>query len=267
IPTLDDGKTAFDYMSNLLEKGIPVVTCEKGSLSNYFPELKKWKDNIGYSATVGGGTRMLKYLEERISHETKEIHAVVNGTLNFVLDGVSRNRSFGEVIEEAKKLGYTEPGVENPLDIINKESTEDIPMKTSILFNIYSDILGFGEQVKAKDIEINKIGESELKKLIKEANRRRYIISITKEDNDEDVIGGFKYKKGDLFISGGFKDISENPLFSELVPGGVNNSILICEGEYNQYGKYKLTGPGAGAGPTVSAMIKDALKLEKRNNN
>ena len=41
IPTFDDGKTAYDYMISLLEKEIPVVTCEKGALSNYFPELKK----------------------------------------------------------------------------------------------------------------------------------------------------------------------------------------------------------------------------------
>lgn len=259
IPTLDDGKTAFNYMSQLLEKDIPVVTCEKGSLSNYFQELRKWKDKIGYSATVGGGTRMLKYLEDRIGEETEEIHAVVNGTMNFIFDAVSKGRSFAEAVKEAKKLGYAEPGATNPIDVINKESTEDVPMKTAILFNICE----FGDYIRAKDRKAYKMKEPELKKLIKEANDRRYIVSITGDKNEEDVIGGFKYKKGGRIISAGFKDINENPLFSELILPGVNNAILIGEGKYDEYGKYILTGPGAGAGPTASAMIKDALNLLK----
>jgi len=46
-----------------------------------------------------------------------------------------------------------------------------------------------------------------------------------------------------------------------LVPGGVNNSILICEGKYGIDGTYRLSGQGAGAGPTTSSMIKDAIRL------
>jgi len=259
IPTLDDGKTAFKYIEKLLLlKDIPVVTCEKGALSNYFRYLRPYLDKIGYSATVGGGTRLLRYLEERISPDVKEIHAVVNGTLNYIFDEVSRGRSLGEVAEEAKKLGYAEPGAKNHLEVINKEATKDIPMKTSILFNI-SKLAS--NCVNAKNIKCNEIGEPELKKLIKESKKRRYIVSISKEDNGEDIIGGFKHKIEDWIISAGFKDISENSLYSKLVPSGVNNSILICEGEHGINGTYVLSGQGAGAHPTASSMIKDAINL------
>lgn len=258
IPTLDDGKTAFDYMRSFLQKDIPVVTSEKGALSNYFSELEKWLHLIGYNATVGGGTRMLEYAKERIGPNVEQIHLVVNGTLNYTFEGVSSGRSLGEVVEETKKLGYAEPGAENPLDIINKEATEDVPMKTSIFFNI----CGLSSKhMRAKDVKSHKIGEPELKRLIKESNIRRYIVSITREDNEEDVIGGFKHRIDDWVISSGFKNIHENPLFLQLVPRGVNNSVLIYEGRYGIDGTYRLSGPGAGPGPTTSSMIKDAIKF------
>ena len=40
IPTLDDGKTAFDYMNSCLKMNIPVVTCEKGHWEIIFWNLR-----------------------------------------------------------------------------------------------------------------------------------------------------------------------------------------------------------------------------------
>ena len=257
IPTFDDGKTAFDYMTSLLEKNIPVVTCEKGSLSNYFSELEKWIDKIGYSATVGGGTRLLRYLERRINPQVNEVQAVINGTLNYIFDEISKGRNLGEVVEEVKRLGYTEPGASSPIDIINKESLGDAPMKSAILFNVCFRKFT-PKRMKAKNVELNKIGKQELRNLITEANNRRYIVSITKGNNKEDVIGGFKYQIDDWTISAGFKRIDDNPLFRKLIPEGVDNAVLISEGEFGREGTYVLSGPGAGSGPTTNSMIIDA---------
>jgi homoserine dehydrogenase len=259
IPTLDDGKTAYCYIKRLVEMEIPVVTTEKGALSNYFQELKPYLGMIGYTATVGGGTRMLHWLKERVTFQTKEIHLIINGTLNYIFDGLSKGRTLDEVVEEAKKLGYAEPGAETPLEVINTEACKDIPMKIAVVLNI----CGFGE-VRARDIKVQRINELYLKKLIREATFRRYIVSITKEENEEDVIGGFKFRINQWWISGGFKNRTQNPLFFQLVPPGVNNAALV----YGSDGVYILTGPGAGATPTVmGAVMRDIdelLKLKKK---
>ena len=261
IPTLDDGKAAFDYLSFYLSRNIPVITCEKGALSNYFFELEKWLDNIGYSATVGGGTRLLRYAKEMISANTLEMHAVINGTLNYIFDEISRGRTLGEITSEAKRMGYAEPGTKDPLDIINQESVEDVPMKTAILFNICNLS---PEVIKGKEILARKIQERDLIKLIRESSKRRFVVSIIKKNrNQNDSIGGFSYEVGEWIISGGFIDIAANPIFHELVPHGVNNAIIICEGKYGVDGIYRLSGQGAGAGPTASSMIKDAFYLVK----
>lgn len=255
IPTLDDGSTAFEYIKALVERKIPVVTCEKGALGNYFPELKPEIGKIGYSATVGGGTRLLHWLKERLSPKTEEVHLVINGTLNYIFDGLSRGRTLDEVVEEAKKLGYAEPGAQESLEVINTEACRDVPMKVSVLLNI----CGFGE-IRARDIKAQMVAKSDLKKLVREATLRRYIVSITREVNEEDIVGGFKFQLNEWWVSGGFKNRIQNPLFLQLVPPGVNNATLI----YGIGGTYILTGPGAGAIPTVmGSIVKDIEDLIK----
>ena len=261
IPTFDDGKTAFDYINSCLKRDIPVVTCEKGALGNYFPELEPRirKGQIGYSATVGGGSRLLRYLEERVNPEVEEVHAIINGTLNYIFDGLSKGRSLGEVVDETRRLGYAEPGAGHPLDIVNKEATGDVPLKTAILFNVCNLT---NVKMKAKDVSLYHIKPDELNRLVKEAVNRRYIVSITKSRNgEEEVIWGFKHDIGGWHISAGFKHIESNPLFKKLIPGGVDNAVLISEGPFGKDGSYIVSGPGAGASPTTASMILDAEKI------
>jgi len=260
IPTLDDGKTAFSYIKSSLDAGVPIVTCEKGALSNYYSELEEAIKNkkIGYSATVGGGSRLLRYLEERIGSQVEEIHVVINGTLNYIFEGLSRGRSLVEVVEETKKLGYAEPMAQNPLEIINQEATRDAPMKTSILFNSCNIA---SQRLLAKDIKTQLIDITQLKKLERESSDRRFIVSITRDSNNEDDVLVFKHKIGNWYISAGFKHIGGNPLFRKLVPSGVNNAVLISEGRLGRDGSYILTGPGAGAAPTSLSMLIDAERI------
>ena len=260
IPTSDDGKVASDYIYNIVNKNIPVVTCEKGALSNYYSRLEPYLDKIGYSASVGGGTRLLNYAETMMSEDVTSMHLIVNGTLNYIFEQMSKDESIGEAVKNAQRLGYVEPGATDILDIINGEACSDVPMKISILHNV----CGLGKPIKAKDIKVKKISKIELEQLIDEAHLRRYVVSFRKNFLEEDgVIGGFVYKSGEWNICAGFKDISKNKIYMQLKSSEVNNAILITKGVYNADGIYKLKGPGAGAGPTTSSMIKDALTFFK----
>ncbi len=260
ISTEDDGTIALNYMKSLLGRNIPVVTSEKGALGNYFPELEKWLAKIGYNASVGGGTKMLEWAKKRVDAEVEEVYAVVNGTLNYGFDEMSRARTVYEVFGETKTLGYAEPGPATPLEIINKESCGDVPMKVAILFN-HCFARYAGQYIRAGDITPQAISEADLNRLIREAAKRRYIVSITKREPEEDTIGGFTHKIGDWIISGGFKDKNENPLFLRLVPSGVNNSLLICKGKHGKDGTPCLSGEGAGVDPTTSTMMEDVIEL------
>jgi len=261
IPTFDNGQTAFRYIKDCLEYNVPVVTCEKGALSNHFTNLERdlREGRIGYSATVGGGTRLLKYLEGRVGQQVQEIHAVVNGTLNYILDAMSNGKSLGEAVEDTIRLGYAEPGTKHPIDVINKEATGDVRMKSAILFNICNLAK---RRIKASEIRPDKIEVSELGRLNRECQDRRYIVSFTKDINgEEDVIWGFRHHIGEWHISAGFKHIKGNPLFRKLIPNGVDNAVLVSEGEFGRDGTYVLSGPGAGPGPTTTSMMIDAKNI------
>lgn len=256
IPTLDDGGTAHQYLRCYLDRGIPVVTCEKGSLGYYFPELEPFRHRIGYSATVGGGTRFLRYMEGHVGPWTLEIHAVLNCTLNYLLTEVDRGVPLETAATNARRLGYAEPGISDPYELFNQEAREDIVMKTAILFNLSNFT---PQRIRASDLAVREMREPEITQVLREAGQRRYIVSITRgKPEHTDCLCGFRHQVGEWYIRGGFQALDSNPLFSQLVLPGITNGIIIYEGAE---GIYRATGPGGGPGPTTSAMIKDALKL------
>ena len=260
ISTLDKGEAARDYILKCAERDIQVITCEKGSLGYHSDVVHLSKiGKLGYSATVGGGTRMLKYLRGRRQIKgTVEIHAVLNGTLNFVFDEMRGNgRSLGEACEEASRLGYAEPGATDPLSLINGE-LKDVLMKTCVLFNtslsdkviITPDGLGSFEQT-AEDLEIMSETGGDLRLVISFSNHRTM--------KEYSCVGNsFSLNSADGWsITGAFRDIPKSSQAFSWLPVGVGNAIHLIEGDLGHGGKYTLLGPGAGHEPTTSAMIAD----------
>lgn len=261
IPTFDDGRTAFNYITAVTEKGIPVVTCEKGALSNYFAELKPILNHIGYSATVGGGSGMIHFLQRRFFSGMREVHAIVNSTMNYIWDDLRTGNPLGHIVEEVKRLGYAEPGEKDPIRIILGEAGPDVTKKTSILFN-----LCFRPKtvLHAKDIKVVLTDEM-VRQAITEAMSRRFVVSFERDGNfkekDSDIIAFTHHIEG-WVISGGFRK-TDSPLIARLCNSAtwVNNAILTVEGEDGSGGIYLCVGPGAGASPVATAMIRDAEGL------
>lgn len=245
IPS-NQGTAAKEYIISFARKQVPVITCEKGALADHYEELEPWLGMMGYSATVGGGTGIIPYLQHMMTPKT-QIHAVLNGTMNFIFDNVSTGLE--AAVRKAQEKGYAEPGSTNAVDIINGEMG-DVARKVTILCNVLK--LGM---VTTGDFTMNTVDDRQMHHLAK--GNHRFIVSITHKREAEDVIGGFRHDVGNYVISAGFKEISAKPEYQSLIPNGANNAILLKEGD----AVYRLEGPGAGPGPTASTMIKDALRL------
>ncbi|HEX5456002.1 MAG TPA: hypothetical protein VFW77_01410 [Candidatus Saccharimonadales bacterium] len=264
IPSFDDGNTARDIIKGLVERGIPVVTAEKGALANHYAELDPIMDRIGISATVGGGTQMTPALTRQLSTRTRQVHGVVNGTVNFVADGIANGRTAGQVIDEAVSLGYAEPGASNHLEVMNGELVGDIPKKASILWNtVFRPIFAPDQVLSHTDLKQPELDQDGFNRLIAEAGSRRYILSIVREGDElpeEDTIVGFRQPvDDDWVIMGGFRRITDNPLFQPLKIAGPGNGAVIANGPNESDGTYVVaSGPGAGPGPTSAAMVLDA---------
>jgi len=261
IPTIDEGFIASNYIRILRGKQIPVVTCEKGALANYFVELKPLMSGIGYSATVGGGSGLIHFLKHRFYSDIQEIHAILNGTMNYVFDDLAMGNPLGHIVEEIKRLGYTEPGNSDAIKIIMAEAGSDVTKKASILFN-----LCFQSQtiLQAKGIAVV-LTEEMVRKAVREARNRRFVVSLYRQEKfiqEPTDILAFCHTVGGWVIKGGFVRMN-NPLISRLcnATSWVNNGILTVEGNEGVNGVYLCVGPGAGPSPTTAAMIRDAEKF------
>ncbi len=263
ISTLDKGESARDYILACVKAGIPVITCEKGALAYHAEVLRPHLATIGFSATVGGGTRMLKYVAERhLADKQVEIHAIVNGTLNFIFDEVRRGgRSLGEACKEAYKLGYAEPGASDPLSLINGE-LKDVRMKTCVFFNT---VLATQKLVTPDQFGLLEQTTDDLEQLSEEGGDHRLVVSFSNHKSTKEYprFGkqfGLHFIDG-WHITGAFRQITQASQLSSWLPGGVGNAVHIIEGELGSGGKYTLSGPGAGHEPTTSAMLADFAEL------
>ncbi|MBI3334089.1 hypothetical protein HYZ97_01260 [Candidatus Pacearchaeota archaeon] len=255
IPTKDDGTTAFNYIQDCLTRRIPIATCEKGAFGNYFPELSKVMERIGYNASVGGGTRMLEHIRWYPREEIREVHCILNGTLNYVLDRVNRGASLEQAVAEAREKGYAEPLAASIKEVLEAESFHDIPMKTAIIWNVLNLT---GNFLRAQELTKHRpMHEEDIERVAREAQTRRFYVSITPIEQarqEESRIGGFEAQIDGWQICAGFREIPKELREHLLVPKVSN--VLHIVNKRKQF--YTLTGQGAGAEATAETMIADA---------
>ena len=270
IPS-DQDQRELEIIEALDDRGIHVVTAAKGALSMHFERLQERVDRIGKSATVGGDSRPLPFLADRMNPRVRQIHGVFNGTMNFYLHGIDQGDTSGQILSQALLFKLAEPGATSHLDVINGEVTGDIPKKASILWNVaIRPVVAPKEIIVPSDIKQPALTQEDLNELIANASSRRYIVSILREEDvipEKDIIAGFRkdFKAGWVII-GGFRRISDNPLFKRhLNLPGAWNGIVMTSGPNESDSIASAAAPGAGPGPTASSMVQDARHLLRLN--
>ena len=222
-----------------------VITANKSLISKYGDELaviaEKNKVNLEYEAAVAGGVPIIRSLKDGlISNKINKIYGILNGTTNYVLSSMEENKkTFSEVLEKAKKLGFAES---NPIaDLNGTDAAAKIKILSSIAYN--------------KTISKNKI-------LVEG------IQHINLVDIKHSKALGYKIKL--LAIS----EIKKNKLLERVHPclvskdsrianiNGVLNAIVI---DGFPIGRSILQGEGAGPGPTTSSLISDLCSVLRGN--
>ena len=222
-----------------------VITANKSLMSKYGDELaiiaEKNKVNLEYEAAVAGGVPIIRSLKDGlISNQINKIYGILNGTTNYILSSMEENKkTFSEVLEKAKKLGFAES---NPIaDLNGTDAAAKIKILSSIAYN--------------KTISKNKI-------LVEG------IQHINLVDIKHSKALGYKIKL--LAIS----EIKSNKLLERVHPclvskdsrianiNGVLNAIVI---DGFPIGRSILQGEGAGPGPTTSSLISDLCSVLRGN--
>ena len=141
-----DNEVALCY-SELFQKSISVVACNKVACSSPYAHYRKLKDlarefnsHFLFETNVGAGLPVIGTLNDllRSGDTINKIEAVLSGTLNFVFNHYNGEISFAEVVKQAQLEGYTEPDprldlsgtdVMRKIMILARESGEKLEME------------------------------------------------------------------------------------------------------------------------------------------
>ncbi|MDP8212218.1 MAG: homoserine dehydrogenase, partial [Candidatus Zapsychrus exili] len=138
---------AKEIIVRALQNKKHVITANKALISSFGKELfqlaKKQNCHLYFESSVGAGIPIIKSITEGVvGNKFNGIYGIINGTCNFILSEMSKNRyTFADALKLAQEKGFAE--ADPTLDINGMDSAH----KLAIL--IY---LAFGKFIKVKDI-------------------------------------------------------------------------------------------------------------------
>lgn len=223
--------------------GKDVVTANKALLAHHGQALAEAAEAAGrvirFEAAVAGGIPVIKALTEGLAgNAIRRVMGVMNGTCNYILTRMeSAGLPYDTVFEEARQLGYLE--ADPNLDV----GGIDAGHKLSILAAI-----AFGTQVSFDTVELEGIGRISIDD-IRRAGDMGYRIKLL---GVAQMTGrGLEQRMTPCLVP------ASSPLGQ--LQGGTN--MVVLEGD--SVGQIVLRGPGAGEGPTASAVMGDVVDIAR----
>ena len=97
--------------------------------------MKEKKVQIGFEASVAGGTPVIKALREGlVANKVNWFAGILNGTTNFILSKMSENQSsFKDALKEAQDLGLAE--ADPTMDIDGTDAAQKASILSALAFN------------------------------------------------------------------------------------------------------------------------------------
>lgn len=227
-----------------------IVTANKAVIARYGAEIFTAAEEKGVyvllEAAVGGGIPVIQPLKQSLGvNQIHSITGIVNGTTNYILTRMeSEGGEFADILADAQKLGYAE--ADPTADVEGLDAADKIAILAS---------LAFAGRIKLDDVHCEGI-------------RQVSAADIAYAQNLGFVMKLLAVAKREARVSTSEpeSDMLQIRVHPTLVPQahplasihGVYNAILV-EGE--PLGQVMFFGPGAGSGPTASAVVSDILNI------
>ena len=234
---------ALDSVRAALESGKDVVTANKAMLAMHGYELAKLAEEKGriirFEAAVAGGIPVIKALNEGLAgNEITRVMGVMNGTCNYILTRMeSAGLPYATVFQEASDLGYLE--ADPTLDVGGIDAGHKLALLSSIAFGTRPDFSGM-ELEGIERISIDDIRQAA------DMGYRIKLLGVAQRTGR-----GLEQRMQPCLVP------MESPLGQ--LEGGTN--MVVIEGDAVE--QIVLRGPGAGQGPTASAVMGDVCDLAR----
>ncbi len=241
-----------------------IITANKNPLSIYstdiFRTLTRYRERYGFLCTVMAGSNAVSNLLDYYdtSEIVKKIEACFSGTLGYLCAELEKGeRSFSEILVDAKNMGYTEPHPKddlNGLDVARKliicartfghdvEMTDiDLEGFISESFLNIEDVNEFMESVKGADQEM----QDKFASAKGNGKTLRYVANFSLCGN------------GNSTFKVGLKEVYPDSPLGTLK--GSSNKVIVETDIFCGDKKYIIESPGAGPDVTAWGLRRELL--------
>ncbi|WP_127470739.1 homoserine dehydrogenase [Thiomicrorhabdus aquaedulcis] len=232
---------AKTLLETAIKAGKHVVTANKALIAEHgnglFALAQQHNVMVQYEAAVAGGVPIIKALREGLAANKIEwLAGIINGTGNYILTEMKKpGADFAKVLNVAQELGYAE--ADPTFDVEGIDAAHKLTILASIAFGI--------------ELQFNKVYTEGISKI--SANDIRFAQQM-----------GYEIKHLGLAsrTSDGFAlrvhpaMVPKSVLLAQV--DGVMNAVMV---HGSHVGSTMYYGPGAGAGPTASAVVADLIDV------
>ena len=223
-----------------MQGGKDVVTANKALLAIHGQALAEAAGvALRFEAAVAGGIPVVKALSEGLAgNRITRIKGVMNGTCNYILTRMEdAGLPYETVFEEANQLGYLE--ADPTLDVGGIDAAHKLTLLSAIAFGVRPDFgaisLGGIERISIEDI-----------RAAADLGLRIKLLGVAQMTGR-----GLEQSMTPCLVP------ADSPLGQ--LKGGTN--MVVIEGDAVE--QIILRGPGAGEGPTASAVMGDVIDIAR----
>lgn len=232
---------AHDLVKESFRVGRHVVTANKALLAEHGATLAGAAEaaavGLAYEAAVAGGIPIVKALREGLAaNEIGSVYGILNGTSNYILTEMRESRrDFADVLADAQAAGYAE--ADPSFDVDGVDAAHKLAILTSLAFGTKTDfnsVLVEG----VRNISLQDIDFAE------ELGYRIKLLAIARRTPH-----GIEQRVHPTMV---------NREAAIARVEGVTNAVMVDATPVNAT---VYQGPGAGEGPTASAVVADILDI------
>ena len=221
-----------------LKNGKHVVTANKAMIAHHGAHLARLAEEnqvaLCFEAAVAGGIPALKILREGLAaNDVEAVSGILNGTCNYILSEMeSTGRAFDDVLKEAQEKGYAE--ADPTFDVEGIDAAHKLTILDALAFGRLPDF------EKVKTTGITQISDVDIAFADELGYRIRLVGRATKS---------------------GMASVAPVLLPATSQLAKVTGALNAVHYEAEPVNIISAIGPGAGAGPTASAVLSDVLDV------
>jgi len=239
---LKDGEPGLAHIRTALNRGLHVVTTNKGPIALAYEELealaRKKKRHLRFEGTVMSGTPAINLVTETLAGSAvKSIRGILNGTTNYILTEMESGKSYSDALGRAQELGYAE--ADPTADVEAWDPTAKIVIISNVLMR---------GRVKVSQVRregITKITQTDVESARLEGKRIKLVASAFREGNEVKA-----------------QVLPERVPTSDILAhvSGVLNAITVST---DVQPDISVIGPGAGGDSAGYALLSDMLAINR----